>query len=137
MIDLNSNQNVFVADPLIGAIRLITKFLGEMRILEYLGELYQAFSIHHKYKQRKVSPISEAGDIVKNVFTFLQQKSMAVKNLTGIEKDKNGREGTISNKTLKSLQLLSDGVRMVSEGVESLSNGVKVHPSSLLHNHKG
>ena len=49
-------KNIFVADPQIGAIRLITKFLGGMRILEYLGELYQAFSIHHKHKQRKVYP---------------------------------------------------------------------------------
>ena len=61
---------------------------------------------------------------------------MVVENLTGIEKDKNGREGTVSNKTLKSLQLLRDGVHWVSGRVEALSNGVKVRPSSLLHNHK-
>ena len=57
---------------------------------------------------------------------------MAVTNLTGIEKNTNGREGTFSNKTLKSLQLISNGVHRFSERVESLSNEMKVRPSSLL-----
>ena len=57
---------------------------------------------------------------------------MGVTNLTNIEKNTNGREGTISNKTLKSLQLINDGVHRVSERAESLSIKMKARPSSLL-----
>ena len=44
-IDVEYGKNILVAGPQIGAIRLITKFLGGIRFLENLGQLFRGVII--------------------------------------------------------------------------------------------
>ena len=84
---------------------LITKIEGALKFLKSLRNLYSAFSVHLKHKTSDKVLLSDAVDAVKEceeTYAIAHQKLNRIK-------ETNDPEGTISSKTLKSVDILASG----------------------------
>ena len=99
-----------IMDCQIGTIKLVTKLEGTIEFLQNLGNLYHAFSVHHKHQEHKICTLKEALQMVKAVSSNCDGTIEDVKESSGIKSTTNGPQGTIAAKTAASLNLLEKGL---------------------------
>ena len=128
----SEGASVFVTDGQIGTIKLVTKLEGTIEFLENLGNLYRAFSVHHKHQQYKILTLKEAHKMVKSVCSYCSGTIENVKSKQGITGTTNGPQGTIASKTAVSLTLLEKGLERLDENIDKWSPGYCIKPEVCL-----
>ncbi|CAB4020104.1 Hypothetical predicted protein [Paramuricea clavata] len=137
------DRNIYVADSGSGSVKLVNRPLkGIVDFLSNLRALLVAFNVHSKKASTSVSPtIGEAINMVKETLEYVQSCSMKSKELQSLKENSttDGPEGTVSNKCLKSLELLKRSIESLDANVKDLSTKpgfeLKLNLESLLTLH--
>ena len=124
--------SIFVTDGQIGTIKLVTKLEGTNKFLQNLGNLYRAFSVHHKQQEHKICTLKEALQMVKAVSSYCDGTIEDVKESSGIKSTTNGPQGTIAAKTAASLNLLEKDLERLDKNIDKLSPGFVIKPDVCL-----
>ena len=131
-ICVENGKNVFITDAHVGAVKLITDARCAVKFLENLGKLYQAFSVHQKHKPTHMSTLQEAEESVKSVSEYLQGTVQSVQTLLDTNKQTNGPEGTIASKTVKSVDMINQGLERLQRNIMKMKPELTVNPEALL-----
>ncbi len=105
---------VYVCDAQTNSIKLLSKMSNCAKFLRAIGALYEAFSIHAKAALYETKTINEAIDLVRHCKTTLEvyENEICVEsNITGAL---NGPQGTVSAKTVDSIQLMEWGLQRLA-----------------------
>ena len=97
------------------------KFLGKLQVL------VKAFNIHSKKSAVRVretrSSVHEAIDMVDEVLEYVKSCSRRARELQSLARETiDGRESTLSNKCLKSLEVMAQSLRKVENNIKDLSS---------------
>ena len=103
-------DNIFVTDGQIGTFKLVTTVTGRIQFLENLGKLYGAFSVRLKNKLAKRHTIEEAYQMVKVVSSYMKSTVSSVQEILNSNGTRNGPQGTVASKTVKSVYLVEKGL---------------------------
>ena len=120
------DRNIYVTDSGSGAVKLINRPLTG--IAEFLGKLQvlvKAFNIHSKKSavSETRSSVHEAIDMVDEVLEYVKSCSRRARELQSLARETtDGPEGTLSNKCLKSLELMVQSLRKVENNIKDLSS---------------
>ena len=101
-------------------------------IFDNLGKLYQAFSVHQKHKRTHTSTLQEAGEMMKSVSGYLQGTVQSVQTLLGNSKETNGPEGTVASKTIRSVNMINQGLTRLQSNIAKINPELTVNPEALL-----
>ena len=124
--------SIFVTDGQIGTIKLVTNLEGTVEFLQNLGNLYRAFSVHHKHQERESFTLKEAHQMVKSVSSYCNGNIDNVKESYAIASTTNGPQRTIAAKTATSLNLLENGLERLDKNIDALSPGFCIKPEVCL-----
>ena len=101
------NSNVFVTVSQTGCVKLIATTSGSVIFFKQLAKLYRAFSVLLKHQTATRLPVTEATKKVGYLKRFLDGTFSTVQeSLNSSQKATNDPEGTVSNQTLKSVQMI-------------------------------
>ena len=120
-ICVENGKNIFITDAQVGAVKLITDVECAVKFLENLGKLYQAFSVHQKHKRTHTSTLQEAGEMMKSVSGYLQGTVQSVQTLLGNSKETNGPEETVTSKTIRSVNMINQGLTRLQSNIAKLN----------------
>ena len=120
------NRNIYVADSGSGSIKLINRPLaGIAKFLGKLQVLVKAFNVHSKRSkvQHPQRSVGEAIQMVNEVLDYVKMCSKKARELQSLTRETtDGPEGTVSNKCLKSLELMAQSLRKLENNVQDLSS---------------
>ena len=104
---------IYVVDPQSGTVKLVTRVTGVTKFLEYLGKFYKTFSVHLKHQNYDNLSLPDAVESLKTCADYFSAIKYEAINFRQLEPNKvtNGPEGTVSNKTLKSIEILASGLQ--------------------------
>ena len=131
-ICVENGKNIFITDAQVGAVKLITDVECAVKFLENLEKQYQAFSVHQKHKRTHTSTLQEAGEMMKSVSGYLQGTVQSVKTLLGNSKETNGPEGTVASKTIRSVNMINQGLARLQSNIAKINPKLTVNPEALL-----
>ena len=95
------------------------EFLGKLQVL------VKAFNIHSKKSavRKTRSSVHEATDMVDEVLEYIKSCSRRARELQSLARETtDGPEGTLSNKCLKSFELMAQSLRKVENNIKYLSS---------------
>ena len=93
--------NLMLCDSQLGEVSIITGLQGAAEFLSAVGKMYRSFGIHKKHSSLVPLPADKYEANIKS--SVDEVKGITGKNTT------NGPHGTVSSKTVSSVQMLSDG----------------------------
>lgn len=131
-ICVENGKNIFVTDAQVGAVKLITDVRCAIKFLENLGQLYYAFSMHHKHKRTHTSILQEAGDMMKTLSEYLQGTVQSAQTLLDRNRQTNGPEGTVASKTVKSVHMINKGLARLQSNITKINPELTLNPETLL-----
>jgi len=97
----------------------IAEFLGKLKVL------VKAFNIHSKKStvREPQKSVNEAIAMVDEVLEYVKYCSRKARELQSLAKETtNGPEGTLSSKSLKSLELMAQSLSKVENNIKDLSS---------------
>ena len=103
-----------------------------MRFLGNLGKLYKAFSVHQKHKRTHTSTLQEAGETMKSVSGYDQGTVQSVQTLLFNSKETNGPEGTVASNTIRSVNMINQGLARLQSNIAKTNPELIVNPEALL-----
>ena len=120
------DRNMYFTDVESGSIKIVnrpTKGMGEF--FQNLQMLVRAFDIHSR-KSPLTEPchtIDQGIEIAKNVLQYVEASSQKAKRVQSLKKSSatDGPQGNVSNKCLKSLELLNKSLSSIKTNIEELS----------------
>ncbi len=101
---------VYVCDAQTNSIKLLTRMKHCSKLLNAMGGLYEAFSIHKKCATYNVKSLSEALGLVRNCQSLLQNNEHSIRSEINESRAINGPQGHISAKTVISVDLIESGL---------------------------
>ena len=119
-----NGKNIYTADVQAGSIRIITTMSGAHQFLSHLGKLYEAFNVHIKGQPFEKQGLAGAIGKVREVNNYLVEIIRAAKEDQNLQKATNGPEGTVSKKTVSS-------VNMILTELLQLQNMLAVNPAYI------
>ncbi|CAC5360409.1 unnamed protein product [Mytilus coruscus] len=127
-------NSVFVTDPACGRIAVVSDLFGTRMFLKSLGLLYRAFGIHEKGNKYPKIDLKSTVERVYDAKSFVQEHVQNAKNVQQLHVNvTNGPQGTVSNKTCRSIQILHSGISELTRNVHVLSSGqYRTEASTLL-----
>ncbi len=129
---IENEKNVFITDSQTGCIKLITTIAGTVRFLQELGKLYMAFSVHLKHQNVPRLPIPDSVTKVGELKDFLERMVKDVQVMIHSNKITNGPEGTVSNQSLKSVQMIHSELGKLQSTIQGINNNAYVDLHSCL-----
>ena len=120
---VQNSENIFVTDSHAGTVKLLTNVHPIATFLQQLGALYKSYRVHCKGQKADKSNLSHAINNLNEISDFLHETEEKVKSITGFNGITNGPQGTISNKTLKSVDLLRDGLSRLKANIATITGG--------------
>ncbi|VDI51325.1 Hypothetical predicted protein [Mytilus galloprovincialis] len=100
-------NSVFVTDPACGRIAVVSDLFGTRMFLKSLALLYRAFGIHEKGKKYPNIDFKSTVECVYDAKSFVQEHVQNAKHVQQLHVNvTNGPQGTVSNKTCRSIQIL-------------------------------
>lgn len=127
------DKNIYVADAQAGTIRLITTIKGSVQFLLNLRKLYSAFSLTED-KQDEIT-FAETIKVVGEVAEYHSTTCKEVQELINTTRLLNGPEGTISNKTRNSVQIIHDELQHLYTTLVAINANLEVNLQTLLTLH--
>ena len=103
-----------------------------MKFLGNLGKLYTAFSVHQKHKRTHTSTLQEAGEMMKSVSGYDQGTVQSVQTLLFNSKETNGPEGTVASNTIRSVNMINQGLARLQSNIAKINPAFTVNPEALL-----
>ena len=103
-----------------------------MKFLGNLGKLYKAFSVHQKHKRTHTSTLQEAGEMMKSVSGYDQGTVQSVQTLPFNSKETNGPEGTFASNTIRSVNMINQGLARLQSNISKINPELTVNPEALL-----
>ena len=131
-ICVENGKNIFITDAQVGAVKLITDVGCAVKFLENLGKLYQAFSVHQNHKRTHTSTLQEAGEMMKSFSGYLQGTVQSVQTLLGNSKETNGPKGIVASKTIRSANMITQGMTRLQSNIAKINPELTVNPEALL-----
>ena len=116
-------NTLYVADTSVGAIRMVTPCEKMCKFLKELNALYQVFGVHLKKKKAEWYSLEEAIPPLERLYDFCISWIKDVQQCMGKECVTQGPEGTVSRKSVQSLELMISSLKRVQEVIN------KVNPS--------
>ena len=116
-------NTLHVADTSVRAIRMVTPCEEMCKFLKELNALYQVFGVHLKKKKAEWYSLEEAIPPLERLYEFCISWIKDVQQCMGKECVTQGPEGTVSRKSVQSLELMSLSLKRVQEIIN------KVNPS--------
>ena len=121
------SDTFFTTDAAAGKIKLMTGFSGTTDFLKYLGILYDTFGITCK---ASISQPITPEQVIQNLNTadeYIKATVMYVKETNNLKEDSttNGPQGTVSQKTQTSIELLLNGVKSLMSKVTIVNPNYK------------
>ena len=112
----------YVTDASTGYVKLVSPLDGTTEFLKHLGDLYHNFGIHLKGQNTIDASLVDAKTCLQNLMSYLKKCVYTdVQQQLGTNKITNGPEGTVSNKTNKSCELMLNSVTQLLTVLEVLS----------------
>lgn len=97
-------NSVFVTEPACGRIAVVSDLFGTRMFLKSLGLLYRAFGIHEKGNKYPKIDLKSTVERVYDAKSFVQEHVQNAKNVQQLHVNvTNGPQGTVSNKTCRSI----------------------------------
>ena len=121
------DRNMYLTDVGSGSIKLVNRpTKGMAEFLQNLQMFVRAFDIHSR-KSPLTEPchtIDQGIEMVKNVLQYVEASSQKAKRLQSLKESSanDGPEGTVSNKCLKSLELLKKSLSSIKTTIEEFSS---------------
>ena len=112
----------YVTDAATGCVKLLTPLDSTITFLTHLGNLYRNFGFHLKGKKPDDTSLVDAKFCLQNVTTYLKGCVSAVQQQLGKDKVANGPEGTVASKTIKSCELMLNGITRLHTVSEFLNS---------------
>ena len=116
-------ETIFVTDAATGNVKLITELSGTTQFLKHLGLLYDSFGItckgtivQHITPQQMVQKVNEINTYLKATVSKVKEDNNLKETATT-----NGPQGTVSQKTQQSVQLLLKGVKRLLENINTIN----------------
>ena len=116
-------NTLFVSDVAAGTIKLVSGLSGTVSFLQALGSLYDSFGIRAQSTEKTQMSLQDAVNKVTHVNDNIKKTVSEVKQRHSLRETTatNGPEGTVSNKTQVSLNLLEQGMRRLHDSINSIS----------------
>ena len=112
-----------MTDAATGKVKLITELSGTTKFLKHLSLLYDSFGItcrgtiaQHITPQQMVQKVNELNTYLKATVSKVKEDSCSNLKETATT---NGPQGTVSQKTQESVELLSRGVNRLLENINT------------------
>ena len=102
-------------------MKLVLPLDGTTKFLKHLGDLYRNFGVYLKGQNAIDAFLVDAKTCQQNLMSYLKKCVSDVQQQLGTNKITNGPEGTVSNKTNKSCQLMLNRVTQLLTVLEVLS----------------
>ena len=103
-------------------MKLVSPLDGTTEFLKHLGDrLYRNFCVHLKGQNAIDASLVDAKTCLQNLTSYLKKCVSDVQQQLGTNKITNGQEGTASNKTNKSCELMLNSVTQLLTVLEVLS----------------
>ncbi len=114
---------VYARDAQSSSVKLITPLNETAELLDAIGKLYDAFSVHKKGQSYSNMTLSEASNKVQQCTQVLMDFEKAVRSTECLPNILNGPQGMVSAATIKSVDILAWGLQrldsiMLSHGIE-------------------
>ena len=100
--------------------------------LKHLAKLYREFSVHLNHETVPRLPEAEAMKEVSDLKNFLEGTVSAVQASLNSQKATNGPEGTVSNQTLKSVQMIYSQLGTLQSTIQAINKEIDVDLHSCL-----
>ena len=111
----------YVTDASTGCVKLVSPLDGTTEFLKHLGDLYRNIGVHLKGQNATDASLVDAKTCLQNLTSYLKKCVSDVQQQLGTNKITNGPEGTVSNKTNKSCELMLNSVTQLLTVLEVLS----------------
>ena len=121
------SDTLFTTDAAAGKMKLMTGLCGTKDFLEHLGILYDTFGITCKASTSQPITPELAIQNLNTVDEYIKATVMNVKETNNLKEDSttNGPQGTVSQKTQTSIELLLKGVKSLMSKVTNFNPNYK------------
>ena len=106
-------KTVFVADTAAGAVKLVTPTSSLCKFLEILDLLCKMFGVHLKGVPGEIHAIEEAVSSLHEMSSVFEQWVDEVQTKMGKKVTTQGPQGTISSKSRRSLEILTESLTVL------------------------
>ncbi|VDI02841.1 Hypothetical predicted protein [Mytilus galloprovincialis] len=127
-----NEKNLFVCDVQYGAIKLITGLEGTALFLSCLNKLYLAFGVKSKKNLLLQQTPAESILQIEECIEFLSKTFSDVKALHSLERNTNGADGTISQQTMESVQMMHSSMSSLVDITSTTNPSYKPNLKSCL-----
>ena len=111
---------VYACDAQSNSVKLITPLKETAQLLDAIGKLYDAFSVHKKGQSYSNMTLSEASNKVQQCKQVLMDFERAVRSTERLPNILNGPQGMVSAATVKSVDILAWGLQRLDSIMSSL-----------------
>ncbi|CAC5359996.1 unnamed protein product [Mytilus coruscus] len=125
-------KNIFVCDAQTGCVKVISDMKGSVRFLTHLKLLYQAFGVHFKHQNVERANLEEAKDMVRRLSDYLHETIRSVQVILDTDRQRNGPDGTISSKILKSVDMIHSELGYLQSQITSVNSSIPINMLSCL-----
>lgn len=127
-----NEKNLFLCDVQYGAIKLITGLEGTTLFLSCLNKLYLAFGVKSKKNLLPQQTPAESILQIEECIEFLSKTISDVKALHSLERNTNGADGTISQQTMESVQMMHSSMSSLVDVTSTTNPSYKANLKSCL-----
>ena len=121
-IAMEFDNVVYMCDPQSNCVKVMTPLLQTAKFLSAIGNLYDAFSVHKKGQNAPKRTLQEAESKITECKRFLSELERAVRSEEGCSNTSlNGLQGMVFAATVKSVDLLDWGIRILKSLLSSMS----------------
>ncbi len=124
-------ENIYITDAQTGCIKIITKITGITEFFKHLGLLYESFSVHLKNQDKPSIDIDDAVAKLEQVAKYIADTSKCIQDQLG-KPVTNGPEGTVADRTLKSVQMIASGISALVKLISEINPDYKIDLHSCL-----
>ena len=111
---------MYACDAQSNSVKLITPLNETAKLLDAIGKLYDAFSVHKKGQSYSHMTLSEASSKVQQCKQVLMDFERAVRSTEHLPNTLNGPQGMVSAATIKSVDILAWGLQRLDSIMSSL-----------------
>ena len=111
----------YVTDASTGCLKLVSPLDGTTESLKHLGDLYRNFGVYLKGQNAIDASLVDAKMCLQNLTSYRKKYVSDVQQRLGTNTITNSPEGTVSNKTNKSCELMLNSITQFLTVLEVLS----------------
>ena len=110
-ITVDHDNIIYFTDIPVNTVKMCTPLKLTSKFLENTGKIYEAFSMHSDKQSKITMPLPQALDTVISARKYFEDSRNVLRRTLRTERALNGPDGSISNVSMNSIELLEWGLK--------------------------